>query len=349
MKAMCQRPELKPHITRAVAPAGNGIIEFRNGSRILFGARERGFGRGIPKISIVVLDEAQILGQNAIDDMIPATNQAANPLVFYIGTPPKPSDPSEVFVNLRQEAIDGESDGTLYLEFSADEDADPKDREQWAKANPSYPHRTPARSMMRMLKNLGIGSFMREGLGIWDPKASGGVFSIGAWSRCFTEDPPGSPAAFGVAADLDQSWLNLAAVSDDEVPHLAASFRARFDTGRAAFVAEVKRLAGELPVAIDKKGPAHPLIPDLQDAGVRLVQMGLEDKIQADADLRDAVESRSVRHGNYPELNSAVDDATWRKVGEGRRAFGRSPMLEAASLAHRQAVALNYDLYKSFA
>jgi hypothetical protein len=101
------------------------VIEFRNGSRILFGARERGFGRGIPKIGVVVLDEAQILGQNAIDDMIPATNQAENPLIFYIGTPPKPSDPSEVFVNLRQEAIDGESDDTLYIEFSADPDAEP--------------------------------------------------------------------------------------------------------------------------------------------------------------------------------------------------------------------------------
>jgi hypothetical protein len=346
MKAMAQRPELKPHIVRAVAPAGNGIIEFRNGSRILFGARERGFGRGIPKISVVVLDEAQILGQNAIDDMIPATNQAENPLIFYIGTPPKPSDPSEVFVNLRDEAISGESEDTLYIEFSADEDADPKDREQWAKANPSYPHRTTARAMLRMVKNLGMASFLREGLGIWDSQTAAGVFSTGAWARCGTTEPPGDPASFGIAADLDQSWLSLGAASDTETPHLAATLRSRFDTERAHFVAETKRLAQDLPVAIDKKGPAAPIIPDLEEAGVVLIQMGLDEKVQADVDLRDAVETRAVRHANYPELNAAVDAATWRSVGESRRAIGRRTgdvsMLEAVALA-RHVLANNYD------
>jgi hypothetical protein len=343
MKGMAQRPELKAHIKRAVAPAGNGIIEFRNGSRILFGARARGFGRGIPKIGVVVFDEAQILGQSTIDDMIPAANRAENPLIFYIGTPPKPSDQSEVFVNLRQEAISGESEDTLYLEFSADEDADPADRDQWAKANPSYPEHTPARSMLRMKKHLGLASFLREGLGIWDSQTAAGVFSTGAWARCSTVDEPGSPGAFGIAADLDQSWLSLAAVSNDEVPHLAATLRDRFDTGREHFISEVKRLADGCPVGIDKKGPAAPLIEDLEAAGVQLVQMGFDEKVQADTDLRDAVETRAVRHANYPELNAAVDAATWRTVGENRRAIGRKTgdvaMLEAAALALRAAAA----------
>lgn len=352
MKAIAQRPELAPHIKRAVAPAGDGLIEFRNGSRILFGARERGFGRGIPKISVVVFDEAQILGQRAVDDMIPTTNQAENPLIFYIGTPPKPSDPSEVFVNLRQEAIEGESEDTLYIEFSADEDSDPRDREQWGKANPSFPHRTPARSMARMLKHLGLASFLREGLGIWDPQTAAGVFSTGAWGRCSTTEEPGAPAAFGVGADLDQSWLSLGAVSDDEVPHVAATLRCRFDTERAKFVEETKRLAGDLPVGIDKKGPAEPLITDLLNAGVRLIQMGLDEKVQADVDIRDAVETRALCHANYPELNAAVDAATWRNVGESRRAIGRKTgdvsMLEAVALAHHVATGgANYDVMNS--
>jgi hypothetical protein len=321
MRAMAQRPELKPHIKRASSPGGNGVIEFRNGSRILFGARERGFGRGIPKIGIVVFDEAQILGQAALDDMIPATNRAANPLVFYIGTPPKPSDQSDVFVNLRSEAIAGESTDTLYIEFSADEDADPNDREQWAKANPSYPIHTPAKAMLRMKKHLGAESFLREGLGIWDGSARMGAFPAGAWARRAVSTPPPDPVALGIAADLDQVWLSLGASSDAEKTHLGTVLRVRADEHqRAYFVAEVKRIQVEhnCPVVIWNKGAASFLIPDLEEAGVDLLPGSLDDYMQACADIKTAVTDRKLEHGNYTDLNAAVDAATWKTVGQRR-------------------------------
>jgi hypothetical protein len=114
-----------------------------------------------------------------------------------------------------------------------------------------------------------------------------------------------------------------------------------------------KRLPrAQLPVAIDKKGPAEPLIVDLLNAGVRLIQMGLDEKVQADVDIRDAVETRALCHANYPELNAAVDAATWRNVGESRRAIGRKTgdvsMLEAVALAHHVATGgANYDVMNS--
>ena len=73
---------------------GQQEIVFVNGSRIMFGTRENGFGRGFDSVDIEVFDEAQILTERALDDMIPATNAAHNPLIVYMGTPPKPSDPS---------------------------------------------------------------------------------------------------------------------------------------------------------------------------------------------------------------------------------------------------------------
>lgn len=337
MRAMCEREELKPHILSATAPMGNGVVKFRNGSRILFGAREQGFGRGFQKVNVIVFDEAQILTQNAIDDMIPAANQAENPLIAYIGTPPKPSDKGEVFINLRSEALAGESDDTLYIEFSADEDADPGDRDQWAKANPSYPLRTPVRAMLRMKKLLGAESFMREALGIWDGNAQIGAFSSGAWARRITDAAPSKPAALGVACDGDAVWLSLGAVSSDEVPHLGAVHRERIEK-RSWFVDEVARIQSEhgCVVAIDKRGPASFLIEDLEAADVTLTVASLDDFVQACADIRSAVELGRVTHGDYGDLNAAVDAAGWRNVGE-RRAFARKngdiSMLEAVTLA----------------
>lgn len=348
MKTMVEQPKLRPHIISATNPGGNGAIKFRNGSRILFGARERGFGRGFQRVAIIVFDEGQILTQSALDDMIPATNTHPNPLVFFIGTPPKPTDPSDVFLNMRHESLSGEASDYLYVEFSADENADPNDREQWAKANPSFPHRTSARAMLRMKRLLGAESFLREGLGIWDRVGGLGVFTAGSWSRCFIGfaddgvtvlEPQGEPMALGVAADLDQTWLSLGAVGgNDGKHHLGAVLRSRADTDLAAFAAEVRRLqdAYEVPVVVDKKGPASFAIPALEEAGVNLTLGGLDDLVQACSDIRTAVEQGTVTHGNYGELNTAIDAAGWRRVGD-RRVFARKSgdisMLEAVTLA----------------
>src|SRR5690625_4981733 len=58
---------------------GEQEISFRNGSIIMFGARADGFGRGFDEIDIEVFDEAQILNEKALEDMVAATNQSRHP------------------------------------------------------------------------------------------------------------------------------------------------------------------------------------------------------------------------------------------------------------------------------
>jgi len=352
LRTLSQQPSVKPHVKRAVAPGGNGVVEFTNKSRIMFGARERGFGRGLKRVAVVVFDEAQILTPLAIDDMLPAVNRHPNPLILYTGTPPRPSDPGEVFGMLRAEAISGESEDTLYIEFSADEDADLNDRDQWAKANPSFPHHTPARAMLRLKRNLSPESFRREALGIWDGMGTG-VFRSGSWAKCRTEEAPPPPAALGIAADLDQVWLSLGACSEavrDYVHHVGSVLRTQ---DRVEFVAHVARVQSErtIPVAIDAKGPAAFLIPDLEAAGLLLTCLSLDEFIQACTDIREAVDTRQVEHGNYDDLNAAVDAATWRKVGD-RRAFGRKfgdiAALEAVALARHAALTPKPEFFASW-
>src|SRR5699024_2587379 len=168
MDGMAQRPRIAPFVSEVRKGSGEQEIAFTNGSRILFGARERGFGRGFAKVDVVVLDEAQILTESAMEDMVPATNAADNGLVLLIGTPPRPRDPGEVFQLLRDGALSGDETDVLYVEFSADKDAKLDDRDQWAVANPSFPGRTSETAILRMRKLLGSDeSFQREALGIW--------------------------------------------------------------------------------------------------------------------------------------------------------------------------------------
>lgn len=185
-----------PFIDKTRSANGEQEIRFKNGSIIMFGARESGFGRGFDEVDIEVFDEAQILTEKALEDMTPAAQQSRFPsgaLLFFMGTPPRPTDPGEEFRMRRKEALSFARDAAfgevvvgedmLYIECSADPDADPNDRAQWAKANPSYPHRTPLRSMLRTRKQLtSDASWKREALGIWDENAESRAISESVWS-----------------------------------------------------------------------------------------------------------------------------------------------------------------------
>lgn len=220
MQGTVKRKRVKPHL----APGRNdGIrtanseqeIAFRNGSIIMFGSREQGFGRGFDDVDIEVFDEAQILGVKAMEDMVAATNQSRHPhgaLLFFIGTPPRPLDTSEVFSEKRAHALSGESDDLIYLEFSADRDSDPDDRAQWPVMNPSYPQRTPLESMLRLRANLpGEDAWNREGRGIWDPVSTGGVLPEPSWmSQADEHSLPTDRFALGVECGPDLGWASVA-------------------------------------------------------------------------------------------------------------------------------------------
>ena len=87
MQALVKRPGLSRHCKAIRQTNGQEEIAFANGSRILFGAREQGFGRGFAAVDVIIFDEAQILTEKALEDMIPTANAAKNPLIIHMGTP----------------------------------------------------------------------------------------------------------------------------------------------------------------------------------------------------------------------------------------------------------------------
>lgn len=356
MRAFAKRKRIAPHILKVVLGSGDEAIEFRNGSRILFGARERGFGRGFDEVDVLIFDEAQILTENALDDMIPATNQSrqeTSALLLFMGTPPKPKDPGEVFRRMRTEALTGEDDDTGWVEFGSDPDhVFPQlpaplrdvDWKQIGKANPSFPTDTPREAILRMRKKLGTDSFAREGAGQWDDDSAGGIFP--AWGSLKADVPETLTVhALGVATDRDQTWLSLGAVVESDKPHLAIVDRLRA-TARKAFAENVARIQRERGCEVLIRGKNF-IIPDLEEAGVGLRLVDSFERAQAHADLATAIENGEVEHGDYPELNAAVAIATWRQTDTGRSFDTRAgdvSALDAVALAHHGVeAALDYD------
>jgi hypothetical protein len=335
MQGMARRQRIRPHVTRVVLGSGDEEIRFRNGSRILFGARERGFGRGFSEVDVLVFDEGQILTENAIDDMVPATNQSPNPLILFTGTPPKPTDPGEVFRNKRAQALSGDSDDMVYVEFSADLGADPVDRAQWAKANPSFPLRTSASAMLRMRKNLSDESFVREALGVWDESlGSSSALDVERWASL--ADPGvsrGRVPVFAVVTAPDRSWSAVAVAwsrEDGRVHVVLADYRPSTPWLRERVRELRSRWGGRVLVNAESQDLVD--APEKPASGVEVAR--------ADNGLANAVAAGSVRHDDEAALNTAVRGAQWKPYGSNSRVLvpqngvDISPVKAAALAVH---------------
>ena len=212
MQGMAQRAKVAPHVAQVFKGSGDEEVRFHNGSRILFGARERGFGRGIPGVDVLIFDEAQILSDKAMSNMLATMNTSKFGLQLYIGTPPKPEDNAETFKRMRREALAGTLIDGAWIEFGADADAADDDRSQWRKMNPSYPKRTPQQSLLRLKRKLTRADWRREGMGIWDDDAEGSrEISEAEWkATAVVEAPQEGVRALGVAFNFDGSRVSVA-------------------------------------------------------------------------------------------------------------------------------------------
>lgn len=334
LKGMTSRKKIKPHMLEPRNTNGEQEIRFRNGSVIMFGAREQGFGRGFDEVDIEVFDEAQILTEKALEDMVPAANQSRQPsgaLLFFMGTPPRPSDPGEEFTNRRAKALDGRADNMVYVEFSADPDADPDDHKQWEKANPSYPSRTPLESMERMRENLtDDASFKREALGIWDAVGNNGVIPGASWLE--REDEQSSAASrlsLGVEVGPDLAWASVALAGEradgswhfelDDDQHTRGK-------GTAWLIPHVQYLVANNPqirsVVVDVAGPIRTLLDErnghyffkgttIQATPVKVAELG-----SGCAEVLDGIVTGWLHHIGQPQFTAAALAAGKRALGD---------------------------------
>lgn len=352
MQGMARRSKIAPYIDFIRTANGEQEIAFKNGSRIMFGARESGFGRGFDEVDVLVLDEAQILSEDAMSDMVPATNAAPNGLVFLMGTPPRPKDPGDVFTNIRRNALDGDPD-TLYVEFSADRGASPNDRSQLAKANPSYPHRTSDSAIQRMKKLLGSEeNFLREAYGIWDEEqADAKPLDFKRWQNLQISPetaPTEGRVVYGVKFSVDGHEVALSVArkpAGAKVVHVEGIKSAPMTDGTGWLVEWLaERATTAAQIVIDGKSGSGALATDLREAGVRspkvLIIPTLEQVVTAHAMFKQATIDGSVSHVGQETLDGQVRDATRRKIGQTGSFGWQAPkdgsvcMLDSVTLAH---------------
>lgn len=351
LQGFAKRAKIAPHVRQVFTGSGDEEIRFHNRSRILFGAREHGFGRGIPGVDVLIFDEAQILSDKAMSNMLATMNTSRFGLQLYIGTPPKPEDRSEAFKRMRREALAGTLVDGAWIEFGADPDAGDEDRSQWRRANPSYPKRTPAQSLLRLKRKLTPADWRREGLGIWDADQAGSrLISPDQWSATGVNEPPRKGVkSFGVAFSKDGLRVSVAgALKHDTGVHveLVGAHSGSIESGigpLADWLADRWRETAVIVVA-GREGVS--LVQALADRGVprRVVHvMSTPEYMAAGPMLLEAIRDGSLTHlasegQQVLDDSVAVSDKKATPTGAWRWAAttpdGDETPVEAMSVAH---------------
>lgn len=335
LRGICRRKRVAPHIKALRSANGEQQAEFTNGSMIMFGSRARGFGRGFDEVDVEVFDEAQILDTKSLEDMIAATNQARHEhgaLLFFMGTPPRPTDTADAFTLRRAEAHAGEAEDAIWLEIGADPESDPDDRSQWPMMNPSYPKRTPLESMLRLRKNLGDeDSWNREGRGIWDPVSSTGVIPAPSWLAQGQEHSIAVDRfALGVECGPDLAWASVAfagqradekwhfELDEDQhtkgrgvawlLPHLEY-----LTSHNSAIRAVVVDVAGPISVLLEQKSNGRWYFKGsrLEATPVKVVELGT-----GCTNVLSGIVNGSLHHIGQPQFTAAALAAGKRPLGD---------------------------------
>lgn len=333
MLSVCSAPKFSRHIDQRTGlkrAIGREEIVFRNGSRIVFKARERGAMRGVPKVRKLILDEAQILGESVLPDMLPTLNAATNPQIIMVGTPPKPGDSGEAFTQLRKEALSGESDDVFYIEYTADPDLSLDDRAAWAQANPAFASgRVPERAIARLRKRFtNDDDFAREALGRWDRADNGEVITEDVWemSEDITSQIASDMAlAIEVGPDAAYASLCIAGTRIDGRAHIELVEQRKGTSWVVPYVRGfLTANPGVRSVVLDLGSSARVLVDDFTREKIKLTHPRVMDVGDACLRIVDGLASGEVVHIGQPQMNISRQGARKRALGtEGMWAWSR--------------------------
>ena len=318
------------------APGKEGVY-FANGGMVEFQTRTNAGSRG-STYDVIIIDEAQELTYDQLDSIKPTTlaSESGDPQMIYVGTPPGPRGPGEVFADQHKAAHEGNAGSAWWMEWSVGRVPDIHDRqavmELAYETNPAMGYRIREDVMLDAIDSYQNkpDSFAREYLGWWSPVAKvSAAIDADAWADCATDDPPqDGRVAFAVKFSVDGMFASVAAclIPSGGVPHVELVDYCNVAVEGIDKLAEFayQRRGKASVTVIDGKAGAEDLAARLDAMGMprkAYVLTGPREYVAAASMLVNSVRERGITHFNDATLNDCVKTSTKRPVGN-NGAFG---------------------------
>lgn len=343
-------PEMVALVKTIRKTNGQEGIELKNGGSIEFVARSRGSARGY-SVDVIVLDEAQELGDEHMEALMPTLSASPDYQLIMCGTPPQDFTMGEVFRSNRTKALEGIIGTYCWHEWSVSGIGDTSDRRRWYETNPALGIRITEEYVESEFAALSVDGFARERLGWWS-EAYAGSAAIPAdkWQACGIDVVYPGTVSYGVKFDPDGTHVTLAVASKPakalgEKIHVEV-IEHRNTGGGTSWLSDwlAARADKAALIAIDGRSGVDALKNRLIELGVSdktIMTVGTKDMIAASSVFLEAVREGTLTHFDQEILNASVRFATKRKIGK-EGGFGFQSMvaeidvtiLEAVAVAH---------------
>lgn len=343
---------LKKYVKDIKTALGREQVILKNGARIKFLARTRNGGRG-QHGDLLIFDEALELDADSQASFLPAISASQNPQTIYVSTPPTAKSDGYVLREIRERALNGESQRTAWFEWSVDEIGDVKDKTRWYETNPSLGVLIQESTIEAECEQMDADTFARERLGWWSNKTADVETCIDAedWSACVEENPKKEGlCTYAVKFSPDGSSGSMACCykPDDGDPFVYVVDNRSLSSGLGWFVDTLTQHHEKAAqIVIDGQGNAQTLTDRLLSNGVShktIIRPRTKDAIAAYSGFVNAVKERKVTHYNQDALNMSATKSAKRKIGNfGGWGFGStdiadSTLVESCALAYWAAI-----------
>lgn len=229
--------------------------------------------------------------------------------------------------------------GIAYVEYGIPDDMPIDDLQGIAEHHPAYGHTVTLDSILSMRRDItDDGEFARAAGNRWT-EVIGGAIPLDAWAAMRTDSviPDGALVAYGAARAADGTHVVLAAAAEVDglvVVEVVDLMGAHDAAGRIAHLVDYD------DVAVGSTGSDAPLCDDLATRrGVRLTRVTVGQDAAALGQLVDSIPDRAYRFRQHPALDTAVEAAAMRTVGDGGKVWANagSPAPIAALVAATRA------------
>lgn len=343
-------PELNALVDTIRSVNGQEAVLLKNGGAIEIVARSKNSGRGFT-VDVLVMDEAQELGEDALEALMPTTSAAplGNPQWIFTGTPPGPSASGEVFTRVRREALGDKPGAMCWHEWSIESRAindNLDDRALWYNTNPALGSRLQLDVVAGERARFSDDGFARERLGQWASDADGAaIIQADVWDGLKGSPPVDARISYGVKFAVDGSSVSLAgARRPDAGPVFVEVIESRSMAHGVTWLADwlAERWRDTAAITIDGKGGSLALVAALRERGVRasvIITPTSDQAIAAYAGLLDAATYGNVSHAGQPGLAASVASAGRRDIGVSG-GWGFKPITQDGDVTPIEAVAL---------
>lgn len=217
--------------------------------------------------------------------------------------------------------------GAAYIEYSADDNVDPADEDEWWKCMPALGYTQTIEAMRDEYIRMKLNDFKRAFLNIWVDKVTEAVLPEADWAVCRrpeAERVTRPVIVIDVSADRTHSVVAIGAAGSvrdeagDEVFRPLVRI-VQYAPGTGWVVDRVKALVDELDpaaVIIDGAGPVRSLKADLENEYIDVTVMSAGDVVEACGAFYDAVLGHEVTHDGDECLETAVTGAERRQLGD---------------------------------